>query len=243
MEINMIKLSTRYHAFMLSIVILFFLALIIQPKKTYAASDTSIGIITKINGSAYARTESSNEKRILNIGSNVYEKDIVVTEEKSSVILIFNDKTRFELGPKSELEATQYAYKGNASEDSMSIKVLKGAFRFVSGLVAKHKNESMKVRTPVVTIGIRGTQVVGEATATSSTVILIESEDKSESSAIDVYNDFGSVTIDEPGYGTDVPDQYSPPSPPRRMRLQTINNLMRSMQNANRVNIPRPRMP
>lgn len=218
------------------------IALITQTRTVSAAPDTSIGTVTKVNGSVYAVMEGSNDERNLNIGSNIFEKETVHTKEKSSATIIFNDKTRFELGPKAELEASQYVYTGNNDEDSMSIQVLKGAFRFVSGLVAKHRPESMKVRTPVATIGIRGTQVVGEATATSATIILVESEDTSQNSAIDVYNNFGSVTIDEPGYGTEIPDEVSPPSPPRRMRLQTINNLMRSMQNTNRVNVPRPRM-
>ena len=100
----------------------------------------------------------------------------------------------------------------------------------------------MEISTAVATIGIRGTQVVGEADATSATIILIEPEDKSRKSAIDVYNDFGKVSIDEPGYGTEIPDANSPPSPPRRMRLSTINNLTRSLQNVNRVNVPRPRV-
>jgi len=99
----------------------------------------------------------------------------------------------------------------------------------------------MNVDTAVATIGIRGTNVIGKADATSATIILVESEDTSRKSAIEVSNSFGTVTIDEPGYGTEIPDQYSPPSPPRRMRLQTINNLMRSMQSIQRINMPRPR--
>jgi len=97
------------------------------------------------------------------------------------------------------------------------------------------------INTAVATRGIRGTNVVGEADATSATIILIESEDTSRKAIIEVSNSFGTVTIDEPGYGTEIPDEFSPPSPPRRMRLQTINNLMRSMQSIRRINMPRPR--
>ena len=200
----------------------------------------AIGKITQLKGSAYAELSASN-KRDLKLGSSIYEKDTIVTEAKSSLVVLFNDKTRFELGPDASLQASEYKY--NTDEDSVAINVLKGTFRFVTGLVAKDKPEAMEISTAVATIGIRGTQVVGEADATSATIILIEPEDKSQKSAIDVYNDFGKVSIDEPGYGTEIPDQFSPPSPPRRMRLQTINNLIRSMQNVNRVNLPRPRMP
>ena len=119
------------------------------------------------------------------------------------------------------------------------MKILKGTFRFVTGLVAKKKPEAMSVHTSVATVGIRGTQVIGEVDETSATIILIEPEDTSRKSAIVVSNSFGTVAIDEPGYGTEIPDEFSPPSPPRRMRLQTINNLMRSMRSIRRINVPR----
>lgn len=201
-----------------------------------------IGKVTKLKGNAYAQPSAGN-RRELKIGSSIFEKDTIFTQDKSSLTVLFEDKTRFELGPESSLEASEYKFQSGADENSVALNILKGTFRFVTGLIAKKKPESMRIGTAVATIGIRGTQVVGEADASSATIILIEPEDKSRKSAIEVYNDYGKVTIDEPGYGTDIPDEFSPPSPPRRMRLQTINNLMRSMQNVNRINVPRPRMP
>ena len=99
----------------------------------------------------------------------------------------------------------------------------------------------MRVETVVATIGIRGTNVIGEVDATSATIILLEPEDTSRKTAIEVSNSYGTVKIDKPGYGTEIPDEFSPPSPPRRMPLQTINNLMRFMQSIQRINLPRPR--
>ena len=137
--------------------------------------------------------------------------------------------------------ASKFIYKQNLEEDSVTIKLLKGTFRFVTGLIAKKRPQSMSVETIVATIGIRGTNVIGEVDATSATIILLEPEDTSRKTAIEVSNSYGTVTIDKPGYGTEIPDEFSPPSPPRRMPLQTINNLMRSMQSIQRINLPRPR--
>ena len=128
----------------------------------------------------------------------------------------------------------------NIEDDSVSIKLLKGTFRFVTGLIAKKRPQSMSVDTVVATIGIRGTNVIGEVGATSATIILLEPEDTSRKPVIDVSNSYGTVTIDKPGYGTEIPDEFSPPSPPKRMPLQTINKLMRSMQSIQRINLPRP---
>lgn len=197
------------------------------------------GKVLKSKGDVFAQIEGQ-EKRSLKIGKSIYEKDSVSTEKDSSAILLFTDKTRFELGPEATLIVNQYLYQNNPEQDSSSVEVLKGTFRFVSGLIAKEKPEAMEVNTSVATIGIRGTTVVGEVNETSATIILDQPEDSERKTAIEVSNSFGSVTIDEPGYGTEIPDQFSPPSPPRRMSLQTINNLTRSLQSIQRMNTPRP---
>lgn len=223
-----------------NLLLLIVLSLCVLTVNSAFAADT-IGRVTKIEGSAFAQTDGG-DKRDLGLGDKIFEKDTITTAEDSLLHIRFKDKTRFELASESTLIASEYIYNQNA-DDKVSMKVAKGAFRFVTGLVAKEIPENMEVETAVATIGIRGTNVVGEADATSATIILMEAEDKSRKSKIDVYNEFGKVSIDEAGYGTDIPDEFSPPSPPRRMALQTINNLMRSMQQINRINMPRPRMP
>jgi hypothetical protein len=45
-----------------------------------------------------------------------------------------------------------------------------------------------------------------------------------------VENKFGSVVVDKPGYGTEIPDEKSPPSPVKRMQLRTIDNLLRAIR-------------
>jgi hypothetical protein len=220
-------------------IVKFFLILSILMMNSFVYAEDVVGKAIKVSGTVHAKLETQ-EKRKLSIGKSIFEKDLVTTEKDSSVTLLFSDETRFELGADSSLQVNKYLFEKDAGKDSSSIEVIKGTFRFVSGLIAKQKPESMEVNTSVATIGIRGTNVVGEVNATSATIILVEPEDSSTKTAIEVSNKFGSVTIDEPGYGTEIPDAYSPPSPPRRMSLQTINNLTRSLQSIQRVNMPRP---
>jgi len=194
---------------------------------------TEIGFVKELSGTAFAKLPAE-DRRQLSAGDQIYQSDTITTETKSSIKLQLKDDSQFELGPDAKLFAAKFQYKQSIEEDSVTIEILKGTFRFVTGLIAKNKPEAMNVDTAVATIGIRGTNVIGKADATSTTIILVESEDTSRKTAIEVSNSFGSVTIDEPGYGTEIPDEYSPPSPPQRMRLQTINNLMRSMQSIQR---------
>ncbi len=217
--------------------VLFFLA----PGAVLAAE--LAGRVEEIKGTAWAQT-GDEQPRKLEKGSPIYVTDKITTEAGATVQLRFEDNTKFIIGADSVLVIEQFIFKKPDQANSFSSRVLQGTFRFITGLIALEKPEAMEVNTPVATIGIRGTHVIGEATRTSATIILMEPEDAPpRKSVIQVANPFGSVIIDEPGFGTEIPDEFSPPSPPRRMRLQTINNLMRSLQTIQRINIPRPRMP
>jgi len=221
-----------------TLIFYFSLCLLCFSHNIFAA--TEIGFVKELSGTAFAKLPAE-DRRQLNKGDRIYLNDMVTTETKSSIKLQLKDDSRFELGPDAKLLASKFIYKQDLEEDSVTVEILKGTFRFVTGLIAKKRPQSMSVETVVATIGIRGTNVIGEVNATSATVILLEPEDTSRKSEIVVSNDFGTVTIDKPGYGTEIPDEFSPPSPPRRMPLQTINNLMRSMQSIQRINLPRPR--
>jgi hypothetical protein len=214
---------------------------LILPIVTNAAID--IATVTEAKGSVTAVT-LTGEVRSLNTGDKVALGESIKTGKRSQVVMEFTDKSRFELGSKAEMNVSEFSRGNKEKQEAPSFvsKVSVGIFRFVSGLIARESPNAMKVRGAVATIGIRGTQVVGEFQAETATVILLEPEGEPHPTAIDVSNQFGSVTIDEPGYGTEVPDANSPPSPPRRMRMRTINNLMNSMRSLQRISVPRPRM-
>jgi FecR-like protein len=204
---------------------------------SFAADLKESAIIENIKGEAWA-SHPDLPKRALSEKSVVYENDEIKTGKDSSLTILFKDKTKFDIGSESSLLISKFIYKNSENEDGITVKVLKGTFRFLSGFIAKKKPKAMAVGTSVATIGIRGTHVAGEVEPTSARIVLMEKEDPTAANKIEVFNEFGSVTIDEAGYGTEIPDEFSPPSPVRRMRLQSINNLTRSIQ---RVNTPRPR--
>jgi len=78
----------------------------------------------------------------------------------------------------------------------------------------------------------------------SAKVALLEPEGADKDGAIIVENKFGSVLIDKPGYGTEIPDEKSPPSPVKRMQLRTIDNLLRAVRSSSRTGGPvRPGRP
>ena len=205
---------------------------------TWAFAATPAGEVVNASGRVQA-VSSSGVARALRQGLGVFPGEEIRTGDRASVTLRFRDGSRFDLGEDARMRVDDFTYD-QGEDDAIATRIFKGAFRFVSGLIAKRRPRSMSVFLPVVTIGIRGTNVGGEANATSATVVLLEPEDTDRPTAIEVSNEFGTVTIDEPGFGTDVPDAQSPPSPPRRMQLRTIQNLIRGIQNVQRIRVPRP---
>lgn len=206
------------------------------------AQTPSVGRASQITGDRVSSAQApGGPVRKLAQGDPVFAGERIRTGAGTVVEVEFNDKSRFTLGPNAEFEVERYFQAaGGSGEDAFHTRVIKGAFRFVSGLIAKKKRENVRITTAVATIGIRGTHFEGEVTErqekggktvdASAKVALLEPESSDAGNAIVVENKFGSVVIDKPGYGTEIPDEKSPPSPVKRMQLRTIDNLQRALR-------------
>ena len=159
--------------------------------------------VLKLRGTVRAISPVGETRRLRN-GDPVFSGERVETTRRAYVSLQFTDGSRFELGPNSEMSVDDYAYDPAAERNSLTAKILKGTFRFVTGLIAKLRPQEMRVEVPVATVGIRGTHVVGKVEGTSAQIILLEPEEADTTGAIEVSNAFGSVVIDEAGFGTDI---------------------------------------
>jgi hypothetical protein len=206
------------------------------------AADPSIGRASRVTGDQVSSAQApGGPVRRLAAGDPVFAGERIRTGAGTVLQIDFADKSRFTLGPNAEFEVERYV------EEAFHSRVLKGAFRFVSGLIAHRKGGNMQVSVAVATIGIRGTHVEGEVSErqekdgrrvdASAQVALLEPEG-SKASAITVENKFGSVVIDRPGYGTVIPDETSPPSPVQRMQLRTLDNLLRTIRSPARTGGP-----
>lgn len=209
---------------------------------TQAQAQQRAAEVIRISGSASA-VSATGESRTLSEGADLFRGDRIETAEDSSIAMKFTDDSVFNLGEDAAMSVDAYAYQEGSASNSFSSSIFKGVFRFVSGFIARSRSRSMGVRTPVATIGIRGTQVAGEVDASSARIMLLAPEGDARPTSIEVSNAFGSVVVDEPGYGTEVPDANSAPTPPRRMELRTVQNLMRTMQSIGRIRPPQIRSP
>ena len=214
------------------------------------AANPAIGRVSRLSGGQLGFAEAAGAPaRKLAAGDAVFAGERIRTGAETILQIEFTDSARFTLGPNAEFEVSRYSFAaGGPGEESFQSRVIKGAFRFVTGLIARKEKKNMQVGVIVATIGIRGTQVEGEVTErqekdgkvvdASARVALLEPEGAPRETAIVVENKFGSVVVDKPGYGTEIPDEKSPPSPVRRMQLRSIDNLQRAIRSPARTGGP-----
>ena len=128
----------------------------------------SIGTVEKLAGTV-TLTRSDGTVVQASKGSAVFTGDIIKTEADANIGIKFVDETNFALGESGRMVIDEMVYDpSNNSNSSSSFSVVQGVFSFVSGQVAKAGDDAMVVKTPVASIGIRGTTVAGKAAAEGS---------------------------------------------------------------------------
>ncbi|AOL93798.1 FecR family protein [Porphyrobacter sp. LM 6] len=85
----------------------------------------------------------------------------IVTGKSSMTQLLLLDKTSFTVGANARVKIDRFVFDPASDASSVSASVAKGAFRFMSGRALKKGREGSSIKTPVASIGIRGTIIEG----------------------------------------------------------------------------------
>ena len=113
-----------------------------------------IGQVETIAGSATAQRPNGQTVE-LDVGSPVFQGDVVSAGSNSSLGITFIDKTVFTIDDGATMVLNEMVYSPSGSSNSMLFNLLGGTAAFVAGAVAK--TGDMKVETPVAVMAIRGT--------------------------------------------------------------------------------------
>jgi len=113
-----------------------------------ALAEGKIGIAAAVQNQVFGNSQP------LSNGSSVFANEQIRTGEASTAQLQFIDQTNLSLGPKSELVLDRFVYDPNRGRGNVVVQTGRGAFRWVSG---SQDPNSYQIKTPVATIGIRGT--------------------------------------------------------------------------------------
>ena len=94
--------------------------------------------------------------RIVARGSELLIGDVVSTGSGSATIFELDDGTRISLRPDSTFEITAFNLATN--QENAIFTLFKGGLRAVTGYLSKRNRNAVRLRTPIATIGIRGTE-------------------------------------------------------------------------------------
>ena len=181
-----------------------------------AAAPMNIGVASAVRGAVKAIAPGA-AGRVVETGKPVYSHDKVTTGPEGKLQVLLLDQTSFTMGANSEMELDEFVFDPATNAGKVSAKIVKGAFRFVTGKVARRDPASMQVKTPVGTIGIRGTMTAGTVSETEATIVLLgpgpENNADERTGGITVTNDKGSTEVDKDGWGVTVKAGEAPSAP------------------------------
>ena len=121
-----------------------------------------IGLVKRVQGAA--QIERGGDTLPATLNAPVFENDVLVTGDDAAVGVLFADDTRFAIGPNAETTLDSFIYDPQGGSLDMALSLARGTAAFVTGRIGQFSPESVKVRSPVATIGVRGTRFVVSAT-------------------------------------------------------------------------------
>ncbi len=136
------------------------LVLLISLAATAAAQDAKIGSIRSLEGTASIVRDGA--RATAEIGAAVEQGDTLETGRDGALGVVFRDSSTMTLGPSSHLTLDEFVFEPARDEASFLTTLLRGSVLYVSGVIGKLSRDSVALRTPVATVGMRGTRFLAK---------------------------------------------------------------------------------
>lgn len=144
--------------------ILRFLALIVGVAAFAVPSfaQNAQGYVQEVSGTVTGQVGSGRSASVSR-GQTLVNNATVTTGARSYAVLKFEDGTAVLLKENTTFQVQNYAYNAKAPENASAVfNLIRGGLRMITGLVTSRNRNALKVGTPLVTIGVRGTEFVAE---------------------------------------------------------------------------------
>ena len=148
------------------------------------ARAAGIATVTDVVNEGY-RTPPGREEQIARRADELVQDETLRTDDESSIEVQFVDGSQLSVESQSELVLSDYVFDGAASQGIINLN--DGLFHFTSN---GKPDQGVKLRTPVATIGVRGTE------------FLVHVDDDDDATVIDVLS--GAVEAKPNGSGESV---------------------------------------
>ena len=128
---------------------------VLYPSFVFASAGNAIFVLGKVDVISPAGTTLKLKK-----GMNVNSGDKIVTYRKGQVMIKMTDNSKITVRPDSTLIVKDYKYYKTQQKDKAHYEILAGTFRSITGAIGKSNKKAFKLKMPVGTMGIRGTDFV-----------------------------------------------------------------------------------
>jgi hypothetical protein len=126
-----------------------------------AAHAADVGRVKVSSGAVYI--ERAAQRLPAAVGTPVQPLDTIVTGADGAVGITFIDNSRIAAGPNSMLSVSRFDFNQATHAGAFDATLKRGTFSVVSGKIAKQSPQAMRVMTPTMVLGVRGTEFVVHA--------------------------------------------------------------------------------
>ncbi len=139
--------------------------------KKERTEESIVARVVDIKGEVFAKkmVDKDAKNRPLSVGKPLYNSDILYSEKESYALVVFPDGQKVTLSADSEMEIKKYIYNIKDKKDQVLLRLAAGGMRMLTGSIGKNDHDAFALKTPVATIGIRGSAGDAESNGTLTT--------------------------------------------------------------------------
>jgi len=170
-----------------------------------------IGKIETISGIVQI-TRVDGTKVTAKKGDDIFQGDVVETGADASIGMVLADDSVFSLDADARAVLDEMVYDPGEQTGNLGISLISGVMSFVSGQISKSDPDAMVLKTPLATIGIRGTS--GSVESGETTQVVLTEEAGGSVGEIVVKTAGGVQVLNSPLQSTNISDPTQPPPAP-----------------------------
>ena len=140
------------------ILVLLICALMSSAVIASAQEDRPIGMVKTASGEVFILRDGQRMAALP--GHQLVLGDTISTGATGALGVILRDDTVISLGPLTETRIEQFAFEPGEQKLGMVLRVTRGLIEYLSGRISKLSPGSVRIETPVATLGIRGTRLI-----------------------------------------------------------------------------------
>jgi len=118
----------------------------------------TIGLVKTVSGEASVLRDGRRAAALPGFGLEL--GDLLATGAGGTLRVILRDDTVLSLGPSSQVRLEQFVFEPAQGNLGMVLRVTRGLIEYLSGRISKLSPGSVRIETPVATLGIRGTHLL-----------------------------------------------------------------------------------